>query len=105
MRFYSYVLWRERGVLPRMLQLVYLGNGQILRHEPSEEEMRTLELRLRALWESIEESARTGQWRTRRSRLCDWCAHRAVCPEFGGTPPEIPAGAVERAIGVVPLAS
>jgi putative RecB family exonuclease len=105
MRFYSYVLWRERGVLPRMLQLVYLGNGQILRHTPSEEEMRTLELRLRSLWESIEASARTGQWRTRRSRLCDWCAHRAICPEFGGTPPEIPEGAVERAIGVVPLAS
>jgi putative RecB family exonuclease len=104
MRFYSYVLWRERGVLPRMLQLVYLGNGQVLRHQPSEEEMRTLELRLRSLWESIEESARTGQWRPRRSRLCDWCAHRAICPEFGGTPPQIPEGAVERAIGVTPEA-
>jgi len=22
--------------------------------------------------------------------LCDWCAHRAICPEFGGTPPPLP---------------
>ncbi|HEY0215563.1 MAG TPA: RecB family exonuclease [Cellulomonas sp.] len=104
MRFYSYVLWRERGVLPRMLQLVYLGDGQILRHSPSEDEMRTMEQRLRALWDQIEQAARSGEWRPRTSRLCDWCAHRAVCPAFGGTPPEIPAGAVERAIGVVPEA-
>lgn len=104
MRFYAYVLWRERGVLPALLQLVYLGDGQILRHAPSEAEMRTLEQRLRALWAQIEESARTGEWRPRKSRLCDWCAHQAVCPAFGGTPPEIPEGAVERAIGITPVA-
>jgi putative RecB family exonuclease len=105
MRFYAYVLWRERGVLPKMLQLVYLGDGQILRHSPSEAEMRTLELRLRALWSQIEEAARTGEWRPRKSRLCDWCAHQAVCPAFGNTAPEIPEGAVERAIGITPLAA
>jgi putative RecB family exonuclease len=102
MRFYAYVLWRDRGVLPKMLQLVYLGDGQILRHAPSEAEMHTLELRLRALWSQIEEAARTGEWRPRKSRLCDWCAHQEVCPAFGGTPPEIPEGAVERTIGVTP---
>jgi len=103
MRFYAYVLWRDRGVLPKMLQLVYLGDGQILRHTPSEAEMHTLELRLRALWSQIEEAARTGEWRPRTSRLCDWCAHQEVCPAFGGTPPEIPEGAVERAIGITPV--
>nr|WP_240934695.1 RecB family exonuclease [Cellulomonas sp. IC4_254] len=104
MRFYAYVLWRERGVLPKLLQLVYLGDGQILRHAPSEAEMRTLELRLRSLWAQVEEAARTGEWRPRKSRLCDWCAHQAVCPAWGGTPPEVPEGAVERAIGVTPVA-
>ena len=103
MRFYAYVLWRERGVLPAMLQLVYLGDGQVLRHSPSESEMHTLELRLRSLWEQIEEAARTGEWRPRTSRLCDWCAHRDVCPAFGGTLPEIPEGAVERAFGITPV--
>lgn len=105
MRFYSYVLWRERGVLPTLLQLVYLGDGTVLRHSPSEAEMRTLEQRLRSLWERIEECARTGEWPTRTSKLCDWCAHRSICPAYGGTAPEIPAGAVESALGIVPLAS
>lgn len=104
MRFYAYVLWRDRGVLPKMLQLVYLGDGQVLRHTPSEAEMHTLELRLRSLWDQIEQAARTGEWRPRQSKLCGWCAHQAICPAFGGTPPEIPEGAVERAIGVAPAA-
>ncbi|NKY22124.1 RecB family exonuclease [Cellulomonas denverensis] len=105
MRFYSYVLWRERGVLPTLLQLVYLGDGTVLRHAPSEAEMRTLEQRLRALWDRIEECARTGEWPTRTSKLCDWCAHRSICPAFGGTAPQVPPGAVELALGVVPAAS
>ncbi|HEY0188965.1 MAG TPA: PD-(D/E)XK nuclease family protein [Cellulomonas sp.] len=104
MRFYAYVLWRERGVLARMLQLVYLGDGQVVRHTPSEAEMHTLEQRIWSLWDQIVQAARSGEWRPRQSRLCDWCAHRAVCPAFGGTPPEVPAGAVQRAIGVLPAA-
>ena len=35
----------------------------------------------------------TGDWRPRPSRLCDWCDHRALCPAWGGTPPELPEGA------------
>ena len=23
--------------------------------------------------------------------ICDWCAHKALCPAFGGTPPDLPA--------------
>lgn len=102
MRFYSYVLWKERGVLPTLLQLVYLGDGQILRHSPSEAEMRTLEMRVRSLWEQVQHAGRTGRWEPRSSRLCDWCSFRDVCPAFGGTLPEVPEGAVRRAIGVEP---
>ena len=25
-----------------------------------------------------------------RAALCDWCAHQALCPEWGGTPPPLP---------------
>ncbi len=102
MRFYAFMLWRERGELPRMLQLVYLGDGTILRHEPTEPEMLSLEARVRSIWSGIEETARSGDWRPRKSRLCDWCAHRDLCPAFGGTPPEIPEGAVRLALGVEP---
>jgi putative RecB family exonuclease len=23
--------------------------------------------------------------------MCDWCAHQALCPAYGGTPPPLPA--------------
>ncbi|GIG21032.1 recombinase RecB [Cellulomonas chitinilytica] len=104
MRFYAYVIWRTRGVLPKLLQLEYLGDGVVLKHEPTEPEMVTFEARVRSIWAGIQETARTGDWRPRPSKLCDWCSFRALCPAFGGTPPEVPEGAVERAIGVTPLA-
>lgn len=104
MRFYAYVIWRTRGVLPKRLQLEYLGDGVILTHEPTEPEMATIEARVRSIWAGIEDAARSGDWRPRTSKLCDWCSFKAICPAFGGTPPEIPAGAVERSIGVVPAA-
>ena len=102
MRFYAYVVWRTRGVLPKRLQLSYLGDGVVVTHEPTEPEMLTLEQRVRSIWAGIEDTARTGDWRARPSRLCDWCSFRDRCPSFGGTPPPVPEGAVERAIGVVP---
>ncbi len=104
MRFYAYVIWKTRGVLPKLLQLEYLGDGVVLKHEPTEAEMDTFEARVRSIWGGIQETARTGDWRPRPSKLCDWCSFRALCPSFGGTPPEVPEGAVERAIGVTPLA-
>src|SRR5690606_16286 len=60
MRFYGLVLWRERGVLPKMLQLVYLGDGQVLRGEPTAEHLEHTEQKIRAIWSGIEQSARSG---------------------------------------------
>lgn len=102
MRFYAYVVWRTRGVLPKRLQLTYLGDGVVVTHEPTEPEMHTFEARVRSIWAGIEDAARAGDWRARPSRLCDWCAFRDRCPSFGGTAPAVREDAVERAIGVRP---
>jgi putative RecB family exonuclease len=96
MKFYALVLWRARGTIPRLLQLMYLGDGQVVRYAPDEADLRATERKVKALWEAIERARTTGDWRPRPGRLCDWCAHQALCPEFGGTPPplpEVPAGA------------
>lgn len=91
MKFYALVLWRSRGAVPRLLQLMYLGSGDVLRYEPDEADLRATERKLAALWQAIERATHTGEWRARRSRLCDWCDHKERCPEFGGTPPPLPA--------------
>jgi putative RecB family exonuclease len=93
MKFYALVLWRLRGEVPRMLQLVYLANSEIVRYSPDESDLLAVERKLKALWRAIETAAKDGDWRPSKSRLCDWCDHRSLCPEWGGTPPPLPEGA------------
>ena len=95
MKFYALVLWRLRGQMPQMLQLVYLGGStpEIVRYSPDEADLLAVERKLKALWQAIETAAQTGDWRPSKSRLCDWCDHRALCPAWGGTPPPLPEGA------------
>jgi putative RecB family exonuclease len=89
MRFYALVVWRTRGVIPRMLQLIYLGNGELLRDEPEERDLLATERKLEALWAAIQRAHETGDWRPNRSAICEWCDHRALCPAWGGTPPPL----------------
>jgi putative RecB family exonuclease len=93
MRFYALVLWRATGTVPRLLQLLYLGNEQVLRYEPDEDDLRATERKVSALWSAIQRAHETGDWRPSPSRLCDWCDHQARCPAFGGTPPPLPTPA------------
>jgi len=90
MKFYALVIWRTRGVVPAMLQLVYLGNGEMLRYVPDEADLLATERKVVAIWQAIRLAEETGDWRASPSRLCDWCAHQAICPAYGGTPPPLP---------------
>lgn len=102
MRFYALVLWRTRGIVPAMLQLVYLGNGEVLRLVPDEQDLRATQRKVEAVWEAIDLARRTGDWQPSPGRLCDWCAHRALCPAWGGTPPPLPVAQAPARIGHQP---
>jgi putative RecB family exonuclease len=101
MKFYALVLWRLRGEIPRLLQLVYLGNGEVVRYAPDEHDLLGLERNLKAVWTAIERAAQTGDWRPKTSRLCDWCEFRHLCPAWGGTPPPLPDDAARLALDPV----
>lgn len=91
MRFYALVIWRARGVVPAMLRLIYLGNAEMVSYRPDERDLLATERLVTAVWEAIRRAHESGDWRPRRSRLCDWCSFQAYCPEFGGTPPPLPS--------------
>ncbi|MEP7089365.1 MAG: PD-(D/E)XK nuclease family protein [Nocardioidaceae bacterium] len=93
MKFYALVIWRSRGVVPRMLQLIYLGSGELLRYSPDEHDLLATERKVEALWAAISLARESADWRARRSALCGWCAHQAICPAWGGTPPPLPVAA------------
>jgi putative RecB family exonuclease len=90
MRFYALVVWRLRGIVPSVLQLIYLGNGEIVRYEPDEQDLLATERKVEALWRAITLAQATGDWRPRPSRLCDWCSFHEYCPTKGGTVPPLP---------------
>lgn len=96
LKFYALVLWRTRGVVPRVLRLLYLKDAEICDYSPDAEELERFERTLVALSEAIERAKRDQDFRPKPSRLCGWCSHQAHCPEFGGTPPPFPAGKVVR---------
>jgi putative RecB family exonuclease len=91
MKFYALVIWRLRGVIPRMLQLMYVSDGEVLRYSPDEADLRATQRKIEALWAAIEKARSEDDWRPRPGRLCDWCRHKALCPAWGGTLPPLPA--------------
>ena len=99
MKFYALVLWRLRGQVPALLQLVYLGSGELLRYSPDEVDLLATERKLKALWVAIARAAESGDWRASPGRVGDWCDHRGLCPAWGGTPPPLPGDARDRVLG------
>lgn len=90
MRFYALAWWRMTGTIPRLLQLIYLGNGEVLRYEPDEADLLSTERKVLALRDAISRAADAGEFPPTPSRLCDWCSHRAICPAWGGSAPPLP---------------
>jgi putative RecB family exonuclease len=90
LKFYALVLWRTRGVVPRVLRLLYLKDQEVCDYSPDADELARFERTLVALWRAIEQAKQAKEFRPKPSRLCGWCAHRALCPAFGGSPPPFP---------------
>ena len=90
LKFYALVLWRTRGVVPRVLRLLYLKDAEICDYSPDAAELERFERTLVALSQAIERAKQDKDFRPKPSKLCGWCSHQQFCPEFGGTPPPYP---------------
>jgi len=90
LKFYALMIFRLRGVVPAQLKLIYLADGLSLTYAPTESELISFEQGVSALWQAISRALDTGNFPPRPSGMCRYCAHHALCPEFGGTPPPYP---------------
>ncbi|MFL6157181.1 MAG: RecB family exonuclease [Marmoricola sp.] len=90
MRFYALVLWRSRGVVPKVLRLVYLGNTEMISYSPDEQDLLATQRQVEALWAAIRTARESGEWLPQKNFGCTWCSYKAFCPEFGGTVPPLP---------------
>jgi putative RecB family exonuclease len=84
------VLWKLRGVVPKRLQLLFLGNGEILTYDPTEADLLLAERKIAAVWDAIRKAAEAGRWEPKVSKLCGWCSFRELCPAQGGQAPPTP---------------
>ena len=80
LRVYALLYWKEHNVLPKLLQLIYLGDSSILKSTPTEQELIATEKTLMNIAAAIKKAIDTDTWLPRKSKLCDWCSFKSICP-------------------------
>ena len=83
--FYALLCQELFGVLPTQVKLIYLGDGLTITTAPSEQSIRALKNKLRALWQAIATACEREDFRPRPGPLCSWCSFQAYCPAQGGS--------------------
>ena len=79
-----------RGVIDRLeldrrptrVQLLYLADPVAITTVPTEQSIRGLERKVRAIWSAIERACARDDFRPRVSRLCTGCAFADRCPAY-----------------------
>ena len=80
LRVYALLYWKNSGVLPRLLQLIYLGDAKLVKSNPTMPELEATEEVLRRVAKDIFISIEKEYWPPKTSRLCDWCYFKSICP-------------------------
>lgn len=82
LRFYGLLWFKLHGQIPKVLQLLYLGDSQSLKSTPTEKDLILAEKKALQVSEEIQISYQKEYWPTQKSRLCDWCSFQKICPAF-----------------------
>jgi len=80
LRVYALLYWKNTGVLPRLLQLIYLGDGKVVKSNPTMKDLESAEKTLHRVAKDIFISIEREYWPAKTSRLCDWCYFKSICP-------------------------
>lgn len=80
LRVYALLYFKASGVLPRLLQLIYLGDGKLVKSNPTMADLDKAERFLHRTALDIFTSIEKNYWPTRPTKLCDWCFFKTICP-------------------------
>jgi putative RecB family exonuclease len=89
--FYAFLCEQALGRRPARIQLLHLREPVAITAVPSEQSIRALGTKTRAIWSAVERACLTESFRPKPSRLCDYCSFRAYCPAVGGDLSLVPA--------------
>ena len=82
LRFYALLWYRLKSEIPKLIQLLYLRDQKILKSSPSEKELIDTEEQAKRIGSDIALSINRDYWPTQKSKLCDWCSFKDICPAF-----------------------
>ena len=80
LRVYALLYFKTHNVLPRLLQLIYLGDAKVVKSIPTLSDLASTEEVLERVAKDIFASIEKDYWPPKPSRLCDWCYFKNICP-------------------------
>jgi len=80
LRVYALLYWKNHGVLPTLLQLLYLGDSQVIKSGISEIQLEATDRKLRNIGDEILFAISEEFFPPKKSKLCDWCYFKSICP-------------------------
>lgn len=91
--FYAFLCHELFGRIPTKIRLMYLKTGETIETVPSEQSVRFITTRTKAVWAAVERACTNGDFRPNTSALCNYCAFQKWCPAYDGNPDDAEAGA------------
>lgn len=67
---------------PKSLELLFLKDGVKFSHELVDDDIRETVGYVTSTYEAIVKSCETGNFPYNKSKLCDWCAYKKICPAW-----------------------
>ncbi len=81
-QFYAYLCEHTLGIRPSEVRLMYLKDQVVVVESPTDQSMRGLAQRARAVWAAIEHACSSDDFRPNPSPLCRSCAFQVFCPAY-----------------------
>jgi putative RecB family exonuclease len=88
--FYAVMAQLEFDEIPVEVRLLYIDSYTIIAKQPTERTVKAMKGKILAVRDAIGRACDTDGFRPNPSRLCDWCAAKPYCPQFGGDPDSVP---------------
>jgi putative RecB family exonuclease len=93
-QLYAFLCEQVIGRRPSVVRLIYLRDRVVVSADATEQSLRGVHQRAKAVWVAIERACERSDFRPNPSPLCKWCSFQSYCPVYGGDP--------ERAAGTLP---
>lgn len=79
---YAHVLQSTLEKNVTTLELLYVKDSVRLSRQVTDGDFQNVENVVTGVKRQVDESCSSGVFATKRSRLCDWCSYKSICPEW-----------------------